>query len=582
LPTFLQIKVYRRKFLQYALVLLVLCIGLGYLLCGSVIRGRVAANREETVRTFNRMESEIERTTESIERYVLQVYNSSALLQDMLYFMGNDMEGYLSTRLDGGSFRPLASFVDSVYEFAASENNEQFLRISLHDESTAAVFLLDAAGSSLTMQVPNTDPLLQTNISQGIVYVRTLVSPYSLYTTIGEFQFVMNSRLLFASALEYDLPNMVVMDDEGGRYTIREDSAWDGERLYGEVLKMGYNQGEMRSGVNTLYYTMHTSTKNGYHFISGISLGAIVYENATLLLGIVGVLLLVYCVTMVLIAFNMRYDAAFLQRIIATIGGVKDERFEPIQYGARRKNEYAMIAQELNDMVAKLEEHIRTEYKLKLKQQETEMIALQHQINPHFLHNTLETIRSCAIMGQLEAVSDAITNLGKMYRSVVKSDLSVTMGEEMELLNAYLEIMALRYSGSFAYHTGLEKGMLELETVKFWMQPLAENFFIHGYDKSSEYNLFVLNGWEEAERYVIEMTDNGSAIEPSHLEEINATLGKPSAKQEGIGLKNVYARLRYFYGDDLEMSLRNNSESGITITIFIPKEVASRVQVVDR
>jgi len=207
---------------------------------------------------------------------------------------------------------------------------------------------------------------------------------------------------------------------------------------------------------------------------------------------------------------------------------------------------------------------------------------LQHQINPHFLHNTLETIRSCAIMGQLEAVSDAITNLGKMYRSVVKSDLSVTMGEEVELLNAYLEIMALRYSGSFAYHTGLEKGMLELETVKFWMQPLAENFFIHGYDKSSEYNLFVLNGWEEAERYVIEMTDNGSAIEPSHLEEINATLGKPSAKQEGIGLKNVYARLRYFYGDDLEMSLRNNSESGITITIFIPKEVASRVQVVDR
>jgi len=231
-----------------------------------------------------------------------------------------------------------------------------------------------------------------------------------------------------------------------------------------------------------------------------------------------------------------------------------------------------MIARELDDMVHELDKHIRTEYLLKLKQQETEMKALQHQINPHFLYNTLESIRSTALLHKDVDTADAIATLGSLYRDIVHKDNIITIGEELELLQKFLSIMELKYPGRFYYQIDVEEPLLAISTVKFWMQPLAENFFVHGFNPSSEFNLLVVNGWEEEGRFVLEFVDNGKSIPEARLEEVRRCLySREDAPVRSIGLRNVYTRLSFFYGDAFRMEIENNEEAGVKITVIISK-----------
>jgi len=304
-----------------------------------------------------------------------------------------------------------------------------------------------------------------------------------------------------------------------------------------------------------------------------VSTWALLASNNVIFFVVIGTLLLFLCM-MVLIAMTMRQDARFLFRIIRTINYAKNGEFQKIDTPAHKShNEYGLIASELNDMCGQLERHIQTEYVLKLRQKETEMVALQNQINPHFLYNTLEIIRSMAVVKHADEVADAVSKLGRMYRDIVKSDPIIPLGKELELLTNYLAIMEFRSNGNFYYQVNMDQELRELDTVKFWMQPLAENFFKHGYDKDEEFNLILVNGRNEEGQYLIEFTDNGKRIEEEKLQEINAELtGEEDMPAGNIGLKNVYYRLRNFYGDAFDMEIVNNDESGISIVIRILKD----------
>ncbi|GJM78382.1 hypothetical protein HMSSN139_08780 [Paenibacillus sp. HMSSN-139] len=315
-----------------------------------------------------------------------------------------------------------------------------------------------------------------------------------------------------------------------------------------------------------------SSTKFDYRFVFLVDLSHLMRQKAGILITVVGIVLLAMISVLLLIVYNMRDDARFLKHIIHSIKRVKTADFTSNSPARYRRNEYGMIARELDDMVHELDKHIRTEYLLKLKQQETEMKALQHQINPHFLYNTLESIRSTALVHRDVDTADAIATLGSLYRDIVHKDNLISIGEELELLQKYLSIMELKYPGRFYFQINVDEALLSLLTVKFWMQPLAENFFVHGFNPSSEFNLLVVNGWEEEERFVLEFVDNGKRIPEARLEEVRRNLYcKEETPVRSIGLRNVYTRLHFFYGEVFSMDIENNEEAGVKITVMISK-----------
>lgn len=284
---------------------------------------------------------------------------------------------------------------------------------------------------------------------------------------------------------------------------------------------------------------------------------------------------------------GLRQDEKFLNYIMGTLETMEEGDFSRIRQRKfpvqQKENEYSLIASALRDVGLELETYIKTEYILKMKEQETEMRALQHQINPHFLYNTLETLRSKALMQGDRDMADAIAMLGTLYRARMHRKNSISLKEEFSLLEMYLKIMELRFRNNFVYQIELDREIEETPTVNFWLQPLAENFFTHGFDRESEYNLLIVSGHAQDGGARIELIDNGSGVPEERLDEIRRNMYEGNDDPEAdIGLRNVYMRLEYFYRDGFEMNVGNNPEGGFCVSIFIPGKVVEDVHIDDR
>lgn len=572
---FRNIKLYRKKFILYLLVLLLLCVIFSVGITIMILQSHTVAIDNDARRAFERLESDVGRRKNEMEIYVQRIYGNTKLLRDMLLFTESNAEMYQSKRLNYAAENEfLPSIVGSIEEFNSVNNDRLYKQISIASEEK--VNIIDFRNNEIQINfLLSSSEIEDEDIREaGIAFNRSLVDTSG--NTVGNLRFLLDSQKAFSSLQYAGLPNAAICDMQGNvlmRQTTKELS----EDVFKRISVLQENEKTLQEGNKKLRFTAYTSPEYGYRLVCIYDTGDLVLSTKSLLLTAYLGILLVFCAIMLLISVNMRHEAAFLNTMLENIRNMETGHFEQMENRYASRNEYGIIAGALNDMAIKLEKHIQTEYLLKLKQQETEMIALQHQINPHFLYNTLEIIRSAAIRGN--GVGSAIASLGKMYRNMVSDKLEITMEEERNLLNSYLEIMEFRNKGNFYYQTEMEDSVKAVKTVKFWMQPIAENFFMHGYDKDSSYNLFVLSAYEEDTAYHIDLMNNGTKIEEENLQALRQVMQGESNAHTGdsVGLKNVYARLRYYYGNRLQMDIKNNEEAGITIHIHILKEESGDV-----
>jgi len=147
------------------------------------------------------------------------------------------------------------------------------------------------------------------------------------------------------------------------------------------------------------------------------------------------------------------------------------------------------------------------------------------------------------------------------------------MKDEVRILKIYLRVMEFKCAGTFFYHVDLQPELLEFPTVKFWLQPLAENFFSHGFDASNPYNLLIVRCYTDEDTVCVDIFDNGSTIPEDRLRMINENLSQPEGEDTSIGLRNVYNRLNLFYNGGLSLVIANNEEGGVIIRVRIQRGV---------
>ncbi|WP_339267153.1 histidine kinase [Paenibacillus sp. FSL K6-1330] len=583
--SFLQIKIYRHKFIAYVIFVVAIGITLGTLTCAMLLNQWVGNSRIEAANAFSRVENELQYDADRIEAYMQRIYSNTGLMDDARSFLSSSAEGYLTSRLQNSQFsQPLVSFPEDVKTYLYSWAQGEITQISTHTDKYGNVVRFNDNGiASFTFGLPNTDEAFRDTLMKGFVYRKKLSDPTSGPQEFGELRFLVSSEQIFKSVQSFRLGNAAAVSPSGEIYQIGSGQDRDLEELSRLAAANGRSHGIISRGVlKHIFFVSFPSTKFNFKFVSIIDLSMLIRQHAGMLITIFLIVLTAMISVLLLIAYNMRDDALFLRRIIQSIGRVKMANFTPNRPARYRRNEYGMIARELDDMIQQLDKHIRNEYLLKIKQQETEMKALQHQINPHFLYNTLEVIRSTALVNQDRDTADAIATLGTLYREIVKKENIISIASELELLQKYLEIMEFKYPERFYYQVNVEPALLLIPTVKFWMQPLAENFFIHGFNANHEFNLYVVNGFEAEDCYVLEFVDNGCGIPPERLRTVRSTMSnhdEPSSNS--IGLRNVYTRLHFFYGDGFSIEIANNEESGVNISVRISKEVIEHVQTDD-
>ncbi len=235
--------------------------------------------------------------------------------------------------------------------------------------------------------------------------------------------------------------------------------------------------------------------------------------------------------------------------------------------------EVETIAIQFNDMLGKLDEMMKKEKEIREQQHVAEIKALEAQINPHFLYNTLDTINWMAIDKCEFDISNAITSLATILRYAIKnSNGMVEIREEVEWLKKYIYLQQTRLKNTFQCEINIEPDVMDCKIHKLLLQPFVENAIIHGFEGMKKEHILKVQMWLEGGSVCISIEDNGKGIENSVIEKFsNKSLEKPDSS-EHIGIENAISRLYMYYGEQAKVRINSILGEGTEIKILIPQE----------
>ena len=246
----------------------------------------------------------------------------------------------------------------------------------------------------------------------------------------------------------------------------------------------------------------------------------------------------------------------------------------------KKDQELLVIAETTNDMLDRLERNIHDIYQLELSQKDAHMRALQAQINPHFMYNTLEFIRMYAVMENQNELADIIYEFSSLLRNNISDERETTLKQEVEFCRKYSYLCMVRYPKSIAYGFKIDPGLEEMRIPKFTLQPLVENYFAHGVDHRRTDNVISIKALKKEGYVEILVTDNGRGMPADKLAEIRDKLAQRtfehivdySGKRQSIGIVNVHERFVLYFGDRYDISVESVEKEGVRYQITIQNE----------
>ena len=246
---------------------------------------------------------------------------------------------------------------------------------------------------------------------------------------------------------------------------------------------------------------------------------------------------------------------------------------------ATKEQELLLIATNTNTMLNSLDKNIRDIYRLQLTQKDANMRALQAQINPHFMYNTLEFIRMYAVMQSQEELADIIYEFSSLLRNNTSSETKTRLEDELEFCRKYSYLCMVRHPKSVAYGFKIDEGLKDMLLPKFSIQPLVENYFAHGIDYRRKDNVISVKAVKIAGAVRLLIQDNGCGMPPEKLAQIQQMLANRQLLdidngeiRKSIGIVYVHARCLLFFGERYNIQIESRKNQGVTYTIEIKDE----------
>ena len=232
----------------------------------------------------------------------------------------------------------------------------------------------------------------------------------------------------------------------------------------------------------------------------------------------------------------------------------------------KHKNELVDISVSFNDMLRNLNLYIDKVYKTEIENQRYKLKALQSQINPHFLYNTLEAIRMKAVLQEEPEIGEMIYILSKIFRNSIKNESILPVRQEIENCKNYLRLCDIEYKNLFRYHFQVENALLTEPIIQHALLVMIENYIMHGFDSNRTDNYVHVTGCVENGFAVFRVRDNGFGIKTTELEKLRLSfLEKSIDHVERIGLKNIYQRMKLLYGENCDLQILSEYGQGTEI-----------------
>lgn len=236
----------------------------------------------------------------------------------------------------------------------------------------------------------------------------------------------------------------------------------------------------------------------------------------------------------------------------------------------RREDEVGKLAEGFNRMAENTNTLINQVYLTELEKKEAEFQALQSQINPHFIFNTLESVNMMAILEGNMQISDILTAFGRILRvNLNRKQNIVTLEQEMEYIRNYLLIMQLRNDELFSYEIYVEEETKSCLLPKLTLQPIAENCLIHGFKEKMKHRRLAIHTFRNRNgRLQIEIEDDGKGMHEEDLRRLrNRLADDPLRLESSIGLNNVYKRCKLYFKQDFDMRIESVRGIGTKVVV---------------
>lgn len=268
-------------------------------------------------------------------------------------------------------------------------------------------------------------------------------------------------------------------------------------------------------------------------------------------------------------AFAMGLVSAPIQRLVAQMHRFEQDatgfQYEPV----RGTQEIAVLSDSFGHMVCRIQELIEEVKHDEETLQKTELKALQAQINPHFLYNTLDSIQWMCEVGRNTDAVQMVGALARLFRiSISRGAELIPIQRELEHAESYLIIQKFRYKDQFQYRFVVDDSLLDCLCSKITLQPIVENAILHGFGEFVDAGEIIIEVKDDGADIIMSVTDNGIGMEKDVCARL---LSAQEDSSSGIGLKNVNDRNQIYFGEQYGLSIESEPDEGTCVTIRLPK-----------
>lgn len=339
-----------------------------------------------------------------------------------------------------------------------------------------------------------------------------------------------------------------------------------------EIMACEKDSLTVRDGTERKLYTLSRSQKTGWTVVGAAYTSELLKNNKQArmlyILAAAILILAVFAISSIL----SREITKPLRRLSESMSRVEKGEFDRVNVDVTMENEIGSLGKSYNLMTERIHTLMEENVYEQKQKRKSELKALQAQINPHFLYNTLDSIIWMSEAGQSDEVVEMTSALAKLLRQSISNDHEqVELGQEMEYVKNYLTIQKMRYQDKLEYTVEVDPKVRHVMIVKLVLQPIVENAIYHGIKYKGSKGTLRIRAFAESEDVCIVIEDNGIGMDETALNIIFDETQKIH-KQNGVGVPNVQKRLKLYYGDKYGIIYESKVGIGTRATIRIPQQ----------
>lgn len=581
-----------RMILMIAIVfLMVVSVSFGYLYAGvrKALRNRTDAER---IRTYRQLEQNLEVFQNEMELLSMRTANNAALF-NMIVNTGGDISWDVERKMD------FFSVTDDIL------GEYSYIRSVCLFTAEGEILFADGKYNVIEQSKEEKGRFFEENLRNAPEAVSMQSKWYGRYNSedfgvkSGNWEnpkrYITVCRPVFRGIYRGWLVLNIDLNYFTGLYNSRDAMTGGQEKLYlldrgGTIISclnqnmLGEQRKDYRRTPGQGYETLEEGKKQILCY--PISMGNWTMVNEIPLAQIIGDVkdirqifaIAVVCVAILSALFIVLWMKWMSRPLLEVVDGL--QKVEQGQFGVtlrcekEREDEIGLLIRYFNQMSMKIRHLIEENVQIEQKKRDAQMQVLKAQINPHFLYNTLNTIKWMALMKGEADMADCMGALGDLLSPIFKDSREYWMlEEEREYIENYAKIMNYRYGNQAKIEYQIPTGLQDALVPKFVLQPLVENAFLYGRTERSRKLRIVLSAKTDdrtEQEMLLTVEDDGRGLAPEELQTLRDNLEKEEKKGH-IGLRNIYQRLRLLYGENFSMEISDKKEdAGFYVRLRFP------------